>query len=98
MKYSTLIAADRRLQILQLLALSGGYRANEYILSDALRGFGYEVSQDVVRSDLAWLAEQGVASAEQVAGVMLITLTERGLDVQAGRALIPGVKRPRPGQ
>ena len=92
------VAADRRLVILQLLALSGAYTANEYILRDALPSFGHSPSQDVLRADFAWLAEQGLVSVDAVASVEIITLTERGLDVQSGRAQVPGVKRPRPGE
>ena len=96
--FNKLETAARRLFILQLLALSDGYQMNEYVLSDAMPTRAYHPSQDVLRSDFAWLDEQGLVSVKDVAGVEIVTLTERGLDVQSGRAQVPGVKRPRPGE
>src|SRR5262245_45284068 len=90
-------AADRRLVILRLLAGAPGYQANEYLLHAALPNKGHSVSRDMIRTDLAWLAEQGLVSVKRPEDVAIATLTERGVDVGAGRAAVPGVKRPLPG-
>lgn len=87
---------DRRLVILQLLVESPGYKANQYLLQTALDSFGHEVSIDLVRTDLAWLAEQRLVHLEEIGGQFMPSITARGLDVARGRALHPGVKRPRP--
>jgi hypothetical protein len=51
-----------------------------------------------VRSEIAWLAEQGLATSDELPGGLLVaTLTERGSDVASGRASVPGVQRPNPG-
>lgn len=94
--YRELLAADRRLIILRLLAESAEYRANAYLLASALPGFGHSVSHDTVAADLAWLDEQGLASTDDTAGLTVATITARGADVAAGRARHPGVKRPEP--
>lgn len=90
----------RRLQLLQLLEQSNGYRANEVLLRDALEVSGFEVSSDRVTADLAWLAEQGLIGTREFAtggnGVIVAELTTRGVDVARGSARHPGVKRPRP--
>jgi hypothetical protein len=90
------VAEDRRLSLLLLLADSPAYAANEHLLRAALEGFGHLPSTDQVRGDLAWLAEQGLAETSDVAGVSIAKATARGLDVAAGRAVQPGVKRPSP--
>lgn len=90
------LAADRRLVILRLLADSSGYAANEFIVQAILSDLGHEVGGDKLRTELAWLAEQGLLSTAMVGGVQIATLSARGLDVARGRALVPGVKRPQP--
>lgn len=94
--YAQLLEQDRRLQILQLLAESHGYKANQFILQSALDTFGHTVSMDRVKADLAWLAEQGLIVIGELGDVQIPALTDRGLDVAQGRAIAPGVKRPRP--
>jgi hypothetical protein len=51
-------------------------------------------SRDQVAADLHWLAEQGLLTAEDHEAVLVVTLSERGADVAAGRAIVPGVRRP----
>ena len=94
--YAQHIEEDRRLTILILLQEAAGYEANQFLLQSALDGFGHIVSMDRLRSDLAWLAEQGLVVVEATGGVPIAKLTARGLDVAQGRAIHPGVKRPRP--
>lgn len=87
---------DRRLTILVLLVDAAGYQANQFLLQSALDSLGHAVSMDRLRADLAWLAEQGLVTVGATAAVEIATLTARGLDVAQGRAVHPGVKRPRP--
>lgn len=98
MTYREALAADRRLVILRLLAESGGYRANEFLLHSALERFGHAVSMDTVRGDLQWLQEQEMLTVDAVADMRIAALTQRGLDVGRGTAQHPGVARPRPGE
>lgn len=96
MNFATLIAQDRRLVILRFLAEDPGYRLNTSILQSAVCSVGHSCSRDQIASDCAWLAEQGLLTREDCGPVTVCTLTERGLDVAQGRAVVPGVKRPSP--
>ena len=96
-RFAELLDADRRLVILRSLHEDPGYDLNEYVLQSVLEALGHTVSMDRVRSDLAWLEEQGLVSVRDVAGVKVAKLTARGSDVATGRAVVPGVKRPAPG-
>jgi len=96
MKYPELVAADRRLILLHILAQSAGYTCNEFLLISLAESFGHVLSHDALRTDLAWLAEQGLVTTQIVAEVTIAKLTQRGADVAAGRAHVPGVKRPEP--
>lgn len=98
MTYKTLVTEDRRLVLLRLLTESEGYSANEYLLASAMPGFGHVVSHDRLRTDLDWLAEQGLITITQPGNVYVPTITNRGADVAAGRARVSGVKRPVPGE
>lgn len=91
------LAKDRRLVILRALS-DQNYALNESVLAIVLEEFGHRVSRDVVRTELAWLAEQGLVTLETVGGRLIVaTLTERGGEVATGRAKVPGVRRPSAG-
>ncbi len=88
---------DRRLVILRLLAEDSDYRANSSILQRGIELYGHTVSRDRLHTDLVWLAEQDLVKVDEMNSVLVVTLTQRGLDVANGRAQVPGVKRPGPG-
>ncbi len=87
---------DRRLQIIVMLAASAGYGASQYLLSHALDKYGHRVSMDVLKSDIAWLEEQGLVETSTADDAVVAKLTQRGLDCAEGRIEVPGVKRPKP--
>lgn len=91
------LAEDRRRAILCILEGSAEYRANVYILQRVLVDVGHSTSFDGINTDLAWLAEQGLLELETVGGVSIPQLLARGIDVACGRAVVPGVARPMPG-
>ena len=72
-----------------------------FIIHEVLDSLGHGVSRDQLLADLAWLAEQGLVACDCLKpggnGCTVATLTPRGLDVALGRAVVPGVKRPLPG-
>lgn len=91
-----ILTEDQRLVILRSLA-EAGYDANESILDDCLALYGHHISRDLVRNHLNWLEEQGLVSIERLSnGFMIATITQRGLDVANGEAVVEGVKRPLP--
>lgn len=97
MNYADVLTADQRLVILGLLAEQIAYKANSSVLTLRMDQLGHAITRDRVRTLLGWLGEQGlVALDEPVAGIYVATLTERGADVVAGRAVVPGVARPAP--
>ena len=97
MSFQDTITADRRLSLILVLQETPGYSANAFLLRDAIGGiYGHNVSIDVVRTDLAWLTEQGLVTSKSTGEVTLATLTVRGADVAAGRSRVPGVKKPLP--
>ena len=51
---------------------------------------------DRVRTELHWLAEQGLVRIETVGSVLVAKLTKRGEDAALGKVRIPGMPRPRP--
>ena len=92
--FAAFLAEDRRLVILRVLADMPAYRTNSFLLTTLLGKFGHEPSADQIKGDLAWLQEQQLVTVEVVESVHIATLTTRGADVAAGRAVVPGVKRP----
>ena len=87
-----------RLAILEILSTDSAYRHNEGVLYSALHQLGHSASSDQVRSELAWLEEQGLIRVETVGDVSVASLLERGLDCARGLTRVPGVARPRPGR
>ncbi|MGE4504051.1 MAG: ArsR family transcriptional regulator [Desulfovibrionaceae bacterium] len=98
MSFADLITEDRRLVILRLLKDASGYALNTIVLKAAVQSLGHKCSTDQVRSDAAWLEEQGLVGVERLEGVWVLTARRRGLDVAVGEAVVPGVKRPEPGE
>ena len=86
-----------RLAVLQILAADADYAHNELVLSSALGLVGHGVSRDSLRTELAWLAEQGLVSIEDISGIQVSRLLSRGQDVSRGVAQVPGIARPQPG-
>lgn len=93
-KFADYLREDMRLVILRLLSELPQYKANSSVLVAALDQYGHSPSRDQVKTELAWLAEQGLVSCDDLGPVRVATLTERGSDVASGRAVVPGVKRP----
>lgn len=98
MSYDQLVAEHLRITILRLLSEQTDYALNESILQDMVERFGFAPSRDNLVAQLAWLDEQGLITAGGPEHCRVATLTARGEDVAKGRATVPGVKRPRPGE
>lgn len=99
MKYADHLAEDRRLVLLRLLEEAPRYAANVSVLHAGIERIGHHVSRDQVRTDVAWLEEQGLVTLLDLQeGILVVTATERGVDAAHGRAIIPGVRRPGPGR
>lgn len=96
MSYQDIVRADQRLSLLQALAEDPDYSHNEHVLAALLQSLGHGVSRDQLRTELSWLAEQGLIKLDQ-AELYVARLTARGEDVAQGRSRVPGVARPRPG-
>ncbi len=94
--YRQLIRQHRRLLILQLLEESNDYKINETILNEMIEIRLSPTPQDVVRSDLQWLDEQGLVEIDILGDLWVPKLAVRGLDAAKGIARVPGVSRPRP--
>lgn len=97
MKFDQFETEDRRLVLLRGLQHAAQYKANAYLLRRYAASIGHTVSADRLEADIAWLAEQGLVEADQVQGVTVATLTQRGQDVATGAVQVPGVQRPQPG-
>lgn len=93
-QYADYLRHDIRLVVLRLLVEMTTYRANSSVLTMALDNYGHTLSRDQVKTELHWLAEQGALTLSDVGPVLVATLTERGQDIAAGRARVPGIKRP----
>lgn len=89
-----IVEQDRRRAMLAVLLVAPAFRLPVRAVRQGVEALGYAVSLDLARTDIAWLAEQGLV--EQADDV--VTLTDRGNDVVMGRVAQPGVKRPEPGQ
>ncbi|MCK9987615.1 MAG: hypothetical protein AzoDbin1_04087 [Azoarcus sp.] len=94
MSFSDYLRKDVRLVALRILTEMPSYRANSSVLSNMLDHYGHAVTRDQVKTELRWLAEQGLLTIDEAGSVLVATLTERGQDVAAGRARVDGVNRP----
>ncbi len=96
--YAKMLAEQQRRIILDALEGDPDYAHNDLILQSILETFGHAVSIDRLRTELHWLAEQGLVSLDEAGGLVVAKLTQRGEDVALGRTAVPGVRRRRPGE
>lgn len=88
-----MISENRRRLILQFLVASGGNSANEEVLGMVLREQGNVTSHDALRTELAWLQEQGLVEVEDLRGLRIAKLTQRGFEAADGIITVPGIER-----
>lgn len=99
MNYADEVIRDARLRLLQMLAAKPAYTGNEVALQSELASkYGHALARDRVRTELAWLEDQGLLVLQRPGGIMLATLTGTGLEVSGGIGRNPGVAAPRPGE
>lgn len=91
-----IIREHRRLTILRCLHEQADFRLNGSVILDELHAYSFNLSADELRTELAWLEEQGLLVQDMIGNLKIAELTERGADVAMGRTITPGVRRPRP--
>ncbi|QHH96704.1 ArsR family transcriptional regulator [Acinetobacter dispersus] len=95
MSFAEHLKEDMRLVMLRTLAEMPQYRLNSSVLHNFVIRYGHSLSRDQLRTELHWLAEQGLLVIEENLGsVLVVKLTERGADVAQGLVVTHGVKRP----
>lgn len=92
--FAEFLRQDQRLVILRLLVELPAYTSNSSVMVSLLEQLGHPMSRDQVKTEIWWLAEQGLVEVNEAESVLVFRLLERGADVAAGRARVPGVKRP----
>jgi hypothetical protein len=93
---ATIQQERRRLAILQLLQKEPGYRLNDAIIQDLLSQLGQATPLSLVRTELAWLEQNGQLTTQELPGCTVAILLEAGADTGAGISYVPGIARPRP--
>lgn len=93
-KYSEYLRQDQRLVILRILCEMPSYTANSSVLYNILGEYGHSPSRDQVKTEINWLADQGLVTVEDIGGLLIARVTEHGQDVAQGRTTVTGVKRP----
>lgn len=95
-QYDAFNRKHRRLSILRILDNAAGYTSNESILTAMVNHFGITSTRDQVRGEIAWLAEAGMVSSEDLEGLLVVTATARGAEIAQGRAHHPDIARRSP--
>jgi hypothetical protein len=96
MTYNDHFSAHLRIALLRQLLDAPEYRANSSILHSIMPKLGLSATRDQIKTELAWLREQSLVAIDDLDGLLVVTATERGIDVAEGRAVVPGVQRPTP--
>jgi Fe2+ or Zn2+ uptake regulation protein len=95
--YADTMRRHRRLTILRTLADAPGYASNESIIQQVLDTYRVSSTRDQVRTELTWLAEQGLLAVEDVGGVFMVaTITQGGLEISGGKRVHPDIEKPAP--
>ena len=95
--YLETLREHARIAILRMLEEAPKYTSNVAMITALLQDFGIGFTRDQVIGEGAWLEEQGLVTRNELAsGLVVITATQRGLDVAQGTVRHPGVQRPAP--
>lgn len=85
---------ERRLRILQILHGVGAETSHRIIQTELRAGYTIRVSEDVVKADLAWLVDLGLARSEGLTSDLVVAvLTTQGAEVAEGIVTVPGIRR-----
>lgn len=91
---ASIVRQEARLIILRTLADDLARSSNSSVLQTALETWGIAKSRDWVHAEIRWLDDIGAVRAEEMGSVLLVSLTQRGLDHVERRGAIDGIKRP----
>ena len=91
-----ILQRHRSLAILRFLDRSAEYRANERVLLDWLSHLALTCSHENLQQVVIFLEDEGHLRSENVDGLLVVTLTEKGVEVANGREIVDGVGRPDP--
>lgn len=94
--YADTLRRHRRLTILRALSGLPGYSANESVIEGVLERFRVTSTRDQVRTEFGWLADQGFVSLEDIEGYHIVTITQAGVDIAAGKRVHPDIEKPAP--
>lgn len=97
MSYVDHLRKHRRLSILRTLDGAPSYASNESILTGMVNQFRIMSTRDQVRSEIVWLAEQGLVTTEDLSGLLIVTATQRGIEIAQGITSHPDIARRSPG-
>jgi len=89
-----LLAAQRRLSILQILAAGPGGTLNTAIIDKALDEADLCTPRATVDADVAWLHGEALVTMSRVGPYLVAAITQAGRDVAAGEDAHQGVARP----
>lgn len=93
--YEENLAKHRRISVLRVLQDAGG--ATESLLFDCLESLGLDfgLTRMALRDDLKWMADRDLLRLTMAnENVMVVHITERGVDCAKGRIIVDGVKKP----
>ena len=94
MDYEEFLAQDRRLIILEKLAETSDRKLNDRLLVRYLDARAHNVSYEVVRTDIRFLASLGAVVRTEVGGLVVAEITQTGEDHLSGAQRLEGVERP----
>lgn len=83
-----------RLSILRLLREAPGRQLNDSLITTSAHRLGIKATRDQVRTELHWLESQGAVRQENIGGLVVVDLTERGGEVASGLSRIHGIAEP----
>ena len=94
-RFVNVFAEQQRILILQLLESDVDGCLNNQLLQKGLEEFGHNISLDKVNTECAWLEEQGCVETRVLnEDLVIVTITDVGIDVVKRRRRIPGIDLP----
>lgn len=89
---------DHRRSALWFLLYDSDYELSDTMLQQCFEMQRKSISSDQLKTQIAWLCEQGLTTVSNISGISSVALTDRGLEVAKGMVRAVGVRDLRPSE
>ena len=98
MTFQELQTQDHRRSALWFLLYDSDHELSDTMIGQCFEMQRKNISSDALKTQIAWLSEQGLVTVSNIGNISSVALTDRGLEVAKGVVSAFGVRDLRPSE